>query len=211
MFGIVAVDAQHVEGDELRRFWPMQSFEFRDQHGHEQHILTGYNLESSRIGDLDSFGRTYAQPTTNGGNRRRRPISSFILSFDDTGDYGVNATIPQSSQAIVRLHITNARLRFCQQNGNLTATTGASFCVFGPEIAESRGTEPGGGQRNSVLHCEQGFEAFIHEAGPSVLGVVRDAMVCDGQNRMGSIEFVSSLFPHDSKFYLAPDDQGGFD
>jgi predicted aspartyl protease len=90
--------------------------------------------------------------------------------------------------------------------------TGASFCVFGTEIAEALGLDLTSGiRRNS------GFEAYGHEVEIIVLGVATQSTVyffadpMIDKNVVGRIGWLDrvrlGLVHHDNKIYLAPYDQ----
>jgi predicted aspartyl protease len=96
--------------------------------------------------------------------------------------------------------------------------TGASFCMFGAEIAEALGLNPETGTRTRFRTANSRFEAFGHEVELSVLGIVTNAMVyffadpTIDKNVLGRIGWLDrvrfGLVHHDSKVYIAPYDQG---
>ena len=96
--------------------------------------------------------------------------------------------------------------------------TGASFCVFGAEIAEALGLVLDRGVRMRFRTANSAFEAFGHEVEISVLGVVANATAYffadpaidkNVLGRTGWLDCVRlGLVHHDSKVYLAPYDQG---
>jgi hypothetical protein len=55
--------------------------------------------------------------------------------------------------------------------------TGASFCLFGAEIAQALGLDLEGGIRKRFRTANSGFDAFGHEVELSVLGVVTSSTV----------------------------------
>ena len=94
--------------------------------------------------------------------------------------------------------------------------TGASFCLFGAEIAEALGITLERGVRTRFRTANSGFEALGHEVGIDVLGVATNAMVYffsdpmidkNVLGRTGWLDRVRlGLVHHDSKVYLAPYD-----
>lgn len=94
--------------------------------------------------------------------------------------------------------------------------TGASFCLFGAEIAEALGLTLDRGVRTRFRTANSGFEAFGHEVEIGVLGVATNAMVYFFSDpmidknvigRTGWLDRVRlGLVHHDSKVYLAPYD-----
>lgn len=96
--------------------------------------------------------------------------------------------------------------------------TGASFCMFGAEIAEALGLTLDRGAHMRFRTANSVFEAFGHEVEISVLGVVTNAMVYffadpaiekNVLGRTGWLDRVRvGLVHHDSKVYLAPYDRG---
>ena len=96
--------------------------------------------------------------------------------------------------------------------------TGASFCVFGSEIAEMLGLSLERGANMRFRTANSGFEAFGFELEISVLGVTTNSMVyffadpMIDRNVLGRIGWLDrvrlGLVHHDSKVYLAPYDQG---
>jgi len=95
--------------------------------------------------------------------------------------------------------------------------TGASFCVFGAEIAEALGLTLDRGLLMRFRTANSAFEAFGHEVEISVLGIVTNALVyffadpAIDRNVLGRIGWLDrvrlGLVHHDSKVYLAPYDQ----
>lgn len=55
--------------------------------------------------------------------------------------------------------------------------TGASFCLFGAEIAEALGLDLEGGIRKRFRTANSGFDAFGHEVEISVFGVATTSVV----------------------------------
>jgi hypothetical protein len=94
--------------------------------------------------------------------------------------------------------------------------TGASFCLFGAEIAEALGLTLDNGVRMRFRTANSAFEAFGHEVEINVLGIVTNAMVyffadpAIDRNVLGRIGWLDrvrfGLVHHDSKVYLAPYD-----
>lgn len=111
-------------------------------------------------------------------------------------------------------------LRVGEKQVRLAASidTGASFCVFGAEIAEALGFAPDRGDRMRFRTANSVFEAVGHEVEINVLGVVANAMVyffidpAIDKNVLGRVGWLDrvrlGLVHHDSKLYLAPYDQG---
>ena len=104
-----------------------------------------------------------------------------------------------------------------QVHVSATLDTGASFCIFGSEIAEALGLELDRGVRTRFRTANSGFDAFGHEVEITVLAVVTSSMVyffADPEidknvlGRMGWLDRVRlGLVHHDSKVYMAPYDQ----
>ena len=96
--------------------------------------------------------------------------------------------------------------------------TGASFCVFGAEIAEALGLTLEHVSPMRFRTANSGFDAFGHELEISVLGVATNSTVyffadpTIDRNVLGRIGWLDrvrlGLVHHDSKVYLAPYDQG---
>jgi len=95
--------------------------------------------------------------------------------------------------------------------------TGASFCLFGAEIAEALGLDLGGGILKRFRTANSGFDAFGHEVVISVFGVATTSVVyffadpMIEKNVLGRIGWLDrvrfGLVHHDSKAYLAQYDQ----
>jgi hypothetical protein len=95
--------------------------------------------------------------------------------------------------------------------------TGASFCLFGAEVAEALGLTLERGDRMRFRTANGGFEAFGHEVEISVLGVATNSMVyffadpLIDKNVLGRIGWLDrvclGLVHPDSKVYLAAYDQ----
>jgi hypothetical protein len=95
--------------------------------------------------------------------------------------------------------------------------TGASFCVFGAELAEALGLTLDRGVHMRFRTANSAFEAFGYEVEISVLGVVTNAMVyffadpAIDKNVLGRTGWLDrvrlALVHHDSKVYLAPYNQ----
>ena len=91
--------------------------------------------------------------------------------------------------------------------------TGASFCLFGAEIAEALGLSLESGIHTRFRTANSGFEAFGHEVELNVLGVVTNSMVyffadpMIDKNVLGRIGWLDrvrlGLVHHDGKVYLA--------
>ena len=96
--------------------------------------------------------------------------------------------------------------------------TGASFCVFGAEVAEALGLDLTGGVRKRFRTANSGFEAYGHDVELTVLGIVTNATVYffadplidkNVLGRTGWLDRVHlGLVHHDSKIYLARYGQG---
>ena len=92
--------------------------------------------------------------------------------------------------------------------------TGASFCVFGTEIAEALGLDLTSGIRKRFRTANSGFEAYGHEVELIVFGVATQSTVyfftdpIIDKNVLGRIGWLDrvrlGLVHHDNKFYLAP-------
>ena len=95
--------------------------------------------------------------------------------------------------------------------------TGASFCVFGTEIAEALGLDLTSGIRQRFRTANSGFEAYGHEIELIVFGVVTQSTVyffadpMIEKNVLGRIGWLDrvrlGLVHHDNKIYLAPYDR----
>jgi hypothetical protein len=95
--------------------------------------------------------------------------------------------------------------------------TGASFCVFGTEIAEALALDLTSGIRKRFRTANSGFEAYGHEVELIVFGVATQATVyffadpMIDKNVLGRIGWLDrvrlGLVHHDNKIYLAPYDQ----
>jgi hypothetical protein len=87
--------------------------------------------------------------------------------------------------------------------------TGASFCLFGAEIAEALGLDLEGGIRKRFRTANSGFDAFGHEVELSVFGVADPMIEKNVLGRIGWLDRVRfGLVHHDNKAYLAQYDQG---
>ena len=94
--------------------------------------------------------------------------------------------------------------------------TGASFCIFGAEIAEALGLDLTSGIRKRFSTANSGFDAYGHEVEITALGVVThstvyffaDPMITKNVlGRTGWLDRVRlGLVHHDAKLYLAPYD-----
>lgn len=94
--------------------------------------------------------------------------------------------------------------------------TGASFCVFGSEIAEALGLTLENGVRMRFRTANSVFDAFGHEVEISVLGLTTNAVVYffadpmidkNVLGRTGWLDRVRlGLVHHDSKVFVAPYD-----
>ena len=95
--------------------------------------------------------------------------------------------------------------------------TGASFCVFGTEIAEALGLDLTSGIRKRFRTANSGFEAYGHEIELIVFGVATQSMVfffadpLIDKNVLGRIGWLDrvrlGIVHHDNKIYLAPHDR----
>jgi predicted aspartyl protease len=95
--------------------------------------------------------------------------------------------------------------------------TGASFCLFGAEIAEALGLDLEAGIRRRFRTANSRFDAFGHEVELGVFGVVTNSVVyffvdpMIDKNVLGRIGWLDrvrlGLIHHDRKAYLAPYDQ----
>ncbi len=95
--------------------------------------------------------------------------------------------------------------------------TGASFCVFGAEIAEALGLDLTSGIRKRFRTANSGFEAYGHEVELIVFGVATQSVVyffadpIIDKNVLGRIGWLDrvrlGLVHHDNKIYLAPYDR----
>lgn len=89
--------------------------------------------------------------------------------------------------------------------------TGASFCVFGTEIAEALGLDLTRGIRKRFRTANSGFEAYGHEIELTTFGVATQSIVYffadpmidkDVLGRIGWLHRVRlGLNHHDSKIY----------
>ncbi len=94
--------------------------------------------------------------------------------------------------------------------------TGASFCLFGAEVAEALGLDLERGIRMTFRTANGGFEAFGHQLDISVLGIATSAIVYffadpmiekNVLGRTGWLDRVRfGLIHHDNQVYLAPYD-----
>ena len=97
-----------------------------------------------------------------------------------------------------------------------TVDTGASFCIFGTEIANALDIDLTSGIRKRFRTANSGFEAYGHEIELIAFGVATQSMVyffADAMidknvlGRTGWLDRVRlGLNHHDSKIYLAPYD-----
>ncbi len=95
--------------------------------------------------------------------------------------------------------------------------TGASFCVYGTEIAEALGLDLTSGIRKRFRTANSGFEAYGHEVELIVFGVATQSIVyffadpMIDKNVLGRVGWVDrvrlGVVHHDSKIYLAPYDR----
>ena len=95
--------------------------------------------------------------------------------------------------------------------------TGASFCVFGTEIAEALGLDLTSGISKRCRTANSGFEAFGHEIELIVFGVATQSTVyffadpMIDKNVLGRIGWLDrvrlGIVHHDNKIYLAPYDR----
>ena len=95
--------------------------------------------------------------------------------------------------------------------------TGASFCVFGAEIAEALGLDLISGIRQRFRTANSVFEAFGHEVEMEAFGIATQSTVyffadlMIDKNVLGRIGWLDrvrlGLIHHDNKIYLAPYDQ----
>jgi len=94
--------------------------------------------------------------------------------------------------------------------------TGASFCVFGAEIAEALGFDLTSGICKRFRTANSVFEAYAHEVELSVFGIVTHSLIyffadpAIDRNVLGRIGWLDrvrvGMIHHDSKIYLAPYD-----
>ena len=94
--------------------------------------------------------------------------------------------------------------------------TGASFCLFGTEIAEALGLDLTSGIHSRFRTANSGFEAYGHEIELTVLGVAIQSIVYffadpmidkNVLGRTGWLDRVRlGLIHHDNKIYIAPHD-----
>ena len=97
-----------------------------------------------------------------------------------------------------------------------TVDTGASFCVFGTEIAEALGLDLASGIRKHFRTANSGFEAYGHEVELTAFGVAAHSVVYffadpiidkNVLGRTGWLDRVRlGLVHHDNAMYLAPYD-----
>ena len=95
--------------------------------------------------------------------------------------------------------------------------TGASFCLFGTEIAETLGLDLTSGILKRFRTANSGFEAYGHEVELTVLGVATQSIVYffadpmidkNVLGRTGWLDRVRlGLIHHDNKIYVAPYDR----
>lgn len=96
--------------------------------------------------------------------------------------------------------------------------TGASFCMFGTEIAEALGLDLTSGIPKRFRTANSGFQAYGHEVQVAALGVTTESMVyffadpMIDRNVLGRTGWLDrirfGLIHHDSKIYIAPYDRG---
>jgi hypothetical protein len=94
--------------------------------------------------------------------------------------------------------------------------TGASFSLFGTEIAEALGLDLTTGVRQRFRTANSGFEAYGHEVQLMAFGVTTESMVyffadpMIDKNVLGRAGWLDrirlGLVHHDNKIYLAPYD-----
>ncbi len=94
--------------------------------------------------------------------------------------------------------------------------TGASFCVFGAEVAEALGLDLMSGVRERFRTANSGFEAYGHDVEITALGVVTHATVyffadpMIDKNVLGRTGWLDRVYlglvHHETKIYLAPYD-----
>ena len=129
----------------------------------------------------------------------------FAQAYDYSGD-GESVVIP-------------VVLRFGENQVRVAASvdTGASFCLFGTEIAEALGLDLTSGVRKRFQTANSRFEAYGHEVKLTVLGVATQSIVYffadpmidkNVLGRTGWLDRVRlGLIHHDSKIYVAPYDR----
>lgn len=96
--------------------------------------------------------------------------------------------------------------------------TGASFCLFAGELAESLGLDLTSGEPKRFRTANSNLDTFGHEIEISTMGVVTYSMVYFFQdpfvirNVLGRIGWLDrmrfGLIDHDSRIYLSPYDEG---
>jgi len=94
--------------------------------------------------------------------------------------------------------------------------TGASFCLFGAEIAEALGLALTSGIRKRFRTANSAFEAYGHEVELHALGVATHSLIyffadpTIDKNVLGGTGWLDrvrlGLVHHDNKIYLAPHD-----
>ena len=95
--------------------------------------------------------------------------------------------------------------------------TGASFCIFGTEIAEALGLDLTSGIHKRFRTANSGFAAYGHEVELVAFGVATQSMVyffadpTIDKNVLGRIGWLDrvrlGLVHHDNKIYLSPYDR----
>lgn len=134
----------------------------------------------------------------------RQHQREFALSYDYSGD-GESVVMP----VVLRLGPNQVRVA-------AGVDTGASFCLFGTEIAEALGPDLTSGVRKRFQTANSGFEAHGHEVNLTVLGVATQSIVYffadpmidkNVLGRTGWLDRVRlGLIHHDNKIYVAPYD-----
>lgn len=94
--------------------------------------------------------------------------------------------------------------------------TGASYCVFGTEIAEALGLDLTSGIRKRFRTANSGFDAYGHEVELRVFGLATHSSIyffadpAIDRNVLGRTGWLDrirlGLIHHDNKIYLAPYD-----
>ena len=128
----------------------------------------------------------------------------FARVFDYSGE-GESVVLP----VILRLDANEVRVA-------ASVDTGASFCLFGTEIAEALGLNLTTGIHKRFQTAISGFEAYGHEVNLTVLGVATQSTVYffadpmiekNVLGRTGWLDRVRlGLIHHDNRIYVAPHD-----